>query len=124
MSESAISSGVSREAYFAAKALLPDGPLSLEILSAELGTSPRTLQRRLSEDGQSFSELIRRVQLEASSRLLEDTSLTIGDISKRVGFSSQTSFSRAFHCWTGLSPRAFRRQHDLARDVIHEPKLP
>ena len=97
-----------------------DGPMRLETLSAELGISPRTLQRRLSEEGQSFSELIRDVQEEVAKRLLIDSSLSIQEISSRVGFVTPASFSRAFHAWTGQSPRDYRRQIKLARQQRFE----
>ncbi len=115
MPDSTADSQICREVYFATRALLPDGPLRLETLSAELGISPRTLQRRLSEEGQSFSELTRRVQLEVACRLLADTSLSVQEISLRVGFANPASFSRAFNSWMGIPPRDFRRQRYLAR---------
>jgi AraC-like DNA-binding protein len=89
--------------------------MRLETLSAELGISPRTLQRRLYEEGQSFSELIRDVQQEVAERLLLDTSLSVQEVSSRVGFANPASFSRAFHLWTGQSPRDYRRHTVLAR---------
>ena len=113
-------SHITREAYFATRALLPDGPMRLETLSTELGVSPRTLQRRLSEEGQSFSELIREVQEEVARRLLLDPSLSVQEVSSRVGFATPASFSRAFHAWTGQSPRDYRRQAALARQQSFE----
>lgn len=115
MPDSKASAHVYREAYFATRALLPDGPMRLETLAAELGVAPRTLQRRLSEEGLSFSDLIREVQLEVACRLLADSSLSVQEISSRVGFVTPASFSRAFHAWTGKCPRDYRRQIGLAQ---------
>ncbi|WP_416361024.1 MULTISPECIES: helix-turn-helix domain-containing protein [unclassified Microcystis] len=32
------------------------------------------------------------------------------DIARELGYSDPAHFTRAFKCWTGLSPRDFRRQ--------------
>ena len=42
--------------------------------------------------------------------LLRDSELPLADIAARVGFSSQSHFSVAFHRHAGITPREFRKQ--------------
>ena len=74
-----------------------------------LGMSGRTLQRRLVEEGTTFSaELDRARELRACALLL-DPHLSLAEIGWMLGFSEQRAFSRAFRRWTGSTPRQFRR---------------
>jgi AraC-like DNA-binding protein len=85
------------------------GDASIEVVARRLGTSARSLQRRLSEAGSSFSDARDRALHERSVALLADPELTIDEISTRLGFASRTTFERAFRRWSGLSPAAARR---------------
>ncbi|MBL1087395.1 helix-turn-helix transcriptional regulator [Streptomyces actinomycinicus] len=49
------------------------------------------------------------VRLQEAKRLLLSTSLTVADISVRVGYSSTGSFTRRFTEWVGLSPTQYRK---------------
>jgi AraC-like DNA-binding protein len=71
--------------------------------------SVRTLQRRLSEHGLVFSELVEQTRLELARSLLTQTELPVQDIAAEVGYTESTHFSRAFKRLTGNSPREFRR---------------
>jgi AraC-like DNA-binding protein len=78
-------------------------------LAAELGTSPATLRRRLSAEGQSLNTIRDEVRRVASQRLLRDTSMSLAAIAVDMGFSEASSFVRAFRLWTGVNPGAFRK---------------
>ena len=59
--------------------------------------------------GKSASRLLAdRVHFEAR-RMLQDTDMTVSEISRRLGFRSAAYFTRAFQGKTGLTPTAFRR---------------
>jgi AraC-like DNA-binding protein len=77
--------------------------------AARLHMSPRTLQRRLEEEGTRFSEVVEDARLELARRLLADPSVTLGDVAYRTGFSDLATFSRAFKRWTGQPPGQWRR---------------
>jgi len=96
------------------KSLLPDGHPTLTAVAAEFGFSSRTLQRYLAAAGLNHSELVREVRQERACQLLARPSVSIGQIARRTGFASPSGFSRAFHAWTGLSPRDYRRRRILA----------
>jgi len=96
------------------KSLLPDGQPALATVAGEFGISARTLQRSLAAAGQNYSELVRLVRQELACELLKRSSISISQVAGRAGFSSPSGFSRAFHAWTGLSPRDYRRHQKLA----------
>ncbi len=80
-------------------------------LGAEIaGVSPRTLRRWLRDEETSWRELVDGVRLDCAERLLQQSSPTIADISHEVGYSDPAHFTRAFHRWTGETPRDYRRR--------------
>lgn len=84
------------------------GPVSLETAATRLGTSPRTLQRRLTERGLSFRALVEQGRFGIAGALLRETDLKVQEIAARLGYSSPGGFSRAFTRWAGCSPSVFR----------------
>ena len=84
------------------------GTVSLETVAKQLGTSPRTLQRRLNRRELCFWALVEQSRFEIAGALLRDTDLKVQEIAIRLGYSSPGGFSRAFARWAGCSPSAFR----------------
>lgn len=82
-----------------------------------LRLSERSLRRRLSEAGTSFRGLQRQVREQRARDLLQTSGLAVERIAEELGYSEAASFSHAFRHWTGLSPRAFRRDRRRALDV-------
>ncbi|TXT38054.1 MAG: AraC family transcriptional regulator [Comamonadaceae bacterium] len=102
---------------------IPCGNASPKRLAQLIGLSERTLQRRLSDIGRSFSAVLDDFRHEEAIRLLCDPQLALVQIAARLGFSEQTSFTRAFKRWTSITPAAWRIQHGLERDA-HPPAQP
>ena len=75
-----------------------------------LGVSIRTLQRRLSDEGLRFEDIVRDMRLDLAADLLARTDSKIIDIALDLGYSDHAHFTRAFHRWTGLSPVEYRRR--------------
>lgn len=98
--------GVARRAI---DARLVDGA-RLSDVAATLGTTPRTLQRQLRHAGTSFSKLVEQTRHELAIRHLRADQMSIDEIAYVLGFSSATSFTRAFRQWTGQSPGACRQR--------------
>ncbi len=84
---------------------------NVSTIPARLGVGMKTLQRRLSEVGLSFSELVEREQQRRAFAALAGTSIGIKEIAQMVGFSDSTTFHRAFKRWTGKTPAEYRRLH-------------
>lgn len=83
---------------------------SLDDLASQLNVSPRTLRRRLQENDTSYKKILEQVRLEIAKRYLTTSNITIGQISQKLGYEDQNSFSHAFKVLTGESPSQFRRR--------------
>ncbi len=88
---------------------ISEARLDIEGTAALLGTSRRTLQRKLSEGGLTFRDLLEQVRMERALALLVDSSASITEIAFEVGYDDATSFSRAFRRWNGCPPKSVRR---------------
>ncbi|MGC4060839.1 MAG: AraC family transcriptional regulator [Aquabacterium sp.] len=90
--------------------LIREGQTSLAALAAAHHTSPRSLQRRLAEQGTSFQQLLDNTRQHLAERHLMDAKLDLAEIALLLGYSEQSAFTRAFRAWTGLAPAQWRRQ--------------
>jgi AraC-like DNA-binding protein len=81
---------------------------AVEHIARSLGTSPRTLQRRLGELGTSYQKLLDDVRHRSARRLLAKTDLGAGEVAFLLGFEELNSFTRAFHSWEGTTPTRWR----------------
>lgn len=88
--------------------LLPLGSANVERIADALNLSVRSLQRRLSDQGKSFSDVLQQVRLHRANFYLRHTSMSLTEITACLGYSEQSSFSNAYKAWTGQSPRALR----------------
>jgi len=88
---------------------------SLSEVATRLDVSRRTLERRLSIENTSFRDLVQQRLRWKAERLLEDDSLTVADISGRLGYSDLAAFGRACRRWFGMSPQAYREQGTQSR---------
>ncbi|AQR62346.1 hypothetical protein BZG35_12365 [Brevundimonas sp. LM2] len=70
--------------------------------------SERTLQRRITEEGHSFRELLVEARLELGHRLLSDDRVERDEIGFLLGYQDATSFHRAFREWEGVTPARWR----------------
>ncbi len=60
--------------------------------------------------GQSFSELLNSIRVEAAKELLKDPALKVGDVADEVGFLDIAHFSRVFKKITGVSASEYRNR--------------
>jgi AraC-like DNA-binding protein len=74
-----------------------------------LHLTTRTLQRRLDEEGTSFSAILAEVRRERAMELMARSHLDNSAIAQALGFEDASAFSRAFKSWAGCSPREYRR---------------
>lgn len=73
-------------------------------VAAELGVSPRTLRRRLAEEGTSYRRLLDDVRVELADRMLATGLLSVEDVAIRLGYAEASSFIHAFRRLTGTTP--------------------
>ena len=77
-------------------------------VAGALQMSPRTLSRRLYEEGASFSTLNVQVRVEHAKALLLNTTKLISQIAEEAGFTDVGNFSRAFRRVFGQTPSGMR----------------
>ena len=106
-----------RDVRAAIRRALPGGSLNVDDLAADIGISRRTLQRRLSNLGASFKQLLQDVREEQSRRYLDDPRLAITEIAMLLGYSDQASFSNAFKSWCGFAPSEYRQRAEVASNL-------
>jgi len=83
--------------------------LSVDFVGRLFGTSRQSLQRKLRANGTTLSAEIHRLKKLRAVEALTQTNRSITDIAMSLGFKNPTSFTRAFRCWTGESPREYRK---------------
>ncbi len=83
-------------------------PPNREQLADMLDVSVRTLARRLKAGGTTYGTLLQRVQSERAQNYLRDTSMSVAEIAERMGYSDPAAFTRAFRCWTRMTPTRWR----------------
>lgn len=75
-----------------------------------LHLTPRTLQRKLQEEGSSFQGIAESVKSELAIGLLKNRSLTVNEVAYKLGYAEPSVFRRAFKKWTGVSPKGYVAQ--------------
>jgi len=83
---------------------------TLPEIAAELDMHPRTLRRRLADEGTSFRDLLGEARSALAVDLLCNVGLTVEDVSTRLGYTDPATFSHAFKRWHGTAPGAYRSQ--------------
>jgi AraC-like DNA-binding protein len=83
--------------------------LGLPSAARLLGVSPRTLNRRLEQEGTTYLSLVERLRRAQAEALLRDPELTIAEIAHLLGYEDAANFGRAFRRWSGDSPGRYRR---------------
>lgn len=86
---------------------LAGGRCGLSETARTMGTSPRTLQRQLLEEGTSFARVVTALRQEMAETYLS-RGVPIHEIADLLGYADVTAFHHAYRRWTGTSPRKNR----------------
>jgi len=101
-------SSISEQVKIVLKRSLASGRPELSDIARELGVSERTLQRRITDEGKSFRELLVDARQELGRQLLADPSAEIVEVACLLGYQDASSFYRAFREWEGVTPNRWR----------------
>jgi len=85
-----------------------DDRLTVSDLSQKIFTSRRQLQRAFAEAGTSVQEKLHATRMRRSAELLDDSSLTIAQIARSVGYRQPPQFAKAFRRYYRLTPSQWR----------------
>ena len=88
--------------------LLSDRTLQMDSVAESLDMSRRCLQRRLSEQGLTYSQMLAETRLRMAAVWLERTDKAITEIAYDLGYTDASNFTRAFRRKTGVPPQTFR----------------
>jgi YesN/AraC family two-component response regulator len=88
--------------------------ITLSDVAAAVGYSPAYLTNQVSKQtGKSVNTWIVKRRMDAACSLLKSTNLTMEEIAAKIGYQSACHFSRQFRQHHGLSPKIWRKQHQL-----------
>jgi AraC-like DNA-binding protein len=87
------------------------GPCDLSSIAKCQHMSPRTLQRRLAEEGTTFQKILESLRRDLCLRHLKSARVPLSEIAYLAGFADASSFNRAVRRWTGLTPLRYRQAH-------------
>jgi AraC-like DNA-binding protein len=90
---------------------LDGGGVSLETIAEKLSVTPRTLQRRLSDQGTSFKNVLDEVRKGLALSYITQPFIDLAELGYLLGFSDQTAFQRAFKKWTGTTPGKYKKNN-------------
>jgi len=88
------------------------GHCALDDCAKRMGTSARTLQKRLTKAGIRFTDIVQNERIKLAKHSLRWSDTSLDEIALQLGYAEQTSFGRAFKRSTGLTPKEFRLQPD------------
>jgi AraC-like DNA-binding protein len=86
---------------------------TLQHVARELRLSARTLQRRLTDAGITFQELVEDTRRDLARHYLRHSSMELNEAAYLLGYEDSNSFFRAFHLWEGTTPGEWRTQHRI-----------
>ncbi|WP_005037748.1 AraC family transcriptional regulator [Holophaga foetida] len=87
---------------------LSAGRPEIDAVAKELGMSARSLQRRITEEGSTFRDLLSQARQALAREYLQNPSLDLKEIVYLLGYEDSPSFYRAFRQWEGTTPAAWR----------------
>jgi AraC-like DNA-binding protein len=108
LKEQSTSNNVTEQVKRTLRQLLAGRRPTLPDVAQELGLGARTLQRRLTDEGTSFQQVVEDTRRELACHYLKQSSMELNEAAFLVGFEDANSFFRAFHNWEGTSPGAWR----------------
>lgn len=103
--------GIHEQVKWVLKRMLSGRRPDVVVVAKELGMSERTLQRRITEEGTSFRQLLNETRHEMAKEYLADESIEITEAAFLLGYENVNSFYRAFRAWGEETPVEWRSAH-------------
>lgn len=83
---------------------LTSGKPSAQLVARELALSPRSLQRKLQDEGTTFQEVSDNARRDLAVQYVQSGKHHLHEITYLTGFANQSAFCRAYKAWTGRTP--------------------
>lgn len=112
-------SSTSEQVKVVLKRRMPSGRPDLVDVARELGMSERTLQRRITENGSTYRQLLEEARRELGRQMLDNPGSEIDEIAYLLGYQDTSSFYRAFREWEGVTPSQWRERQTPGTESLH-----
>lgn len=103
--------GKLREAQVNAQGRPQGKAISLEDMAQHLNLSPRTLLRRLKDEGTTYQQLLDHETSQRAVALMNRPGYTVAQVAEQLGYAEPVTFRRAFRRWFGVSPSEYKQLH-------------
>lgn len=84
------------------------GIISLEQMAANFNLSPRSLQRKLREEGVKYQDIADAVRKSLAMHYMSSGNYPLKEVSCMLGYNELSAFTRAFKRWTGNTPGSYQ----------------
>jgi AraC-like DNA-binding protein len=101
--------------------LLGTGTCGHRQVASALCMHPRTLQRRLREEGTSFEDIKDDTRRQLAERYLSHTEVPLSQITTLLDYSEQSAFGRSCRRWFDATPAEFRSRVSSAASAPSTP---
>lgn len=96
--------------------------LSQDLAGEILGMSPRSLRRRLGEEGVTWRDIVEDLTFAHATSRLRDGRASVREIAEELGYSDTAHFTRFFRRRAGVPPSAYRAQVERATELVRRPQ--
>ena len=90
---------------------------SVQAMAQALNMSPRTLLRKLKQEGTTYQRLLDKARKDVAKWYLLRTRMPIDVIADRLGYVDASNFSRGFRRWFGRPPGKFRKDRRKTKGI-------
>ncbi|MEX1670100.1 AraC family transcriptional regulator [Zhongshania guokunii] len=94
---------------FIVNRLMPAQRCNIKNIASEMSMHPRTLQRRLKDEGHIFEQILDEIRRTEAQNLLAEQRMPMAQIAGLLGYQEQSSFNRAVKRWFGVTPNNYRK---------------
>lgn len=84
---------------------------TLDNVAKTLAMSPRSLRRKLEQEGTNFRAIVEEERRQIALQLLIGSSMKLDELAIHLGYTDTASFTRAFRRWMNCSPGEYRKTH-------------
>lgn len=102
--------GLAQSVRAIVRQLLPTGAVTMAVVADQFDLHPKTLQRRLADEGVTFAGLVDGVRKEAAEHYLRTTQLSLTHLARELGYAEQSTLTRSCRRWFGCGPAVYRRR--------------
>jgi AraC-like DNA-binding protein len=106
----------------AIEALLDTGTCGHRQVASTLYMHPRTMQRRLKDEGTTFEDIRDQVRRDLAERYLAEPELSLSQVTALLGYSEQSALGRSCRRWFHATPRDFRNRLLSRRTLRPSPE--